>query len=222
VIAAAALLVLPAAARADGDPASDVLLGQDVFFPYAPATSDGVARALLELTRRTRADGWPIKVAIIATPKDLGVWTSLFTAPQQYARLLGQELRHPRLLVVTPVGFGGQRLGDGVNRALAGLDPVEGGGDPLARQALTAVARLSAQDGHAVTMPRIDTSVLGRRPYREAATLHGGSPTPSAALPATRVNKNGGGSSWLIYVVPLAFVLAGLTVMTLREARSES
>ena len=32
-----AALAIPAAARADGDPASDVLLLQDAYLPYSPA-----------------------------------------------------------------------------------------------------------------------------------------------------------------------------------------
>ena len=34
VAMSASLIAPPAAARADGDPASDVLIGQDVFLPY--------------------------------------------------------------------------------------------------------------------------------------------------------------------------------------------
>ena len=79
------------AARADGDPASDILISRDVFFPYAPPTSNGVAQALLELTRRTRRAGWPIKVAIIATPQDLGSAGSLYASPQPYTNALTRD-----------------------------------------------------------------------------------------------------------------------------------
>src|SRR3954469_18816810 len=173
--------VLPAAAapaaRADGDPASDILLGQDVFFPYSPPTSQGVATALIELTKRARKAGWPIKVTIIATPQDLGAAASLYGNPQGYANFLSSEIGGGklRLLVVMSSGFGGQNLGAGVDKALDGLGPIDGGGDPLAKLALTAVARLAAGDGHKVAVPAIDTSDAGRRPYRENAALHGGS-----------------------------------------------
>jgi hypothetical protein len=194
-----------------------VLLQQDVFLPYSPPTSDGVARALLDLTRRMRADGWPIKVAIVASPNDLGAYGALFSDPQHYTNVLAQELRNPRLLVVTPVGFGGRQLGDGVNRALDGLEPVQGGGDRLARQALIAVARLAAEDGHRVTMPPVDTSPRGRRPYRETAQLHGNSPgaatTPGAAGP----RSGEGGSPLLVYGGPVALVVALLLGMSLRD-----
>jgi hypothetical protein len=33
------LLVTPAAVLADADPASDVLLGEDIFYPYSPPGS---------------------------------------------------------------------------------------------------------------------------------------------------------------------------------------
>lgn len=217
IVAVAAVLATPASAHADGDPASDVLLRQDVFFPYAPPTSNGVARALLELTRRTRADGWPIKVAIIASDQDLGAWGALFSDPQRYADVLAQELRNPRLLVVMPFGFGGQRLGAGVNRALAGLPPVQGGGDALARQAMTAVARLAAEDGHRVAVPAVDASTLGRRPYRESAQLHTRAQAPAAtsAVSSPATGKNGT-PAWL-YVAPVALVVAFLLALTLRD-----
>jgi hypothetical protein len=37
--AALVALVVPATALADGDPASDVLLGRDAYLPYAPPPS---------------------------------------------------------------------------------------------------------------------------------------------------------------------------------------
>src|SRR3954447_5871826 len=85
------------AGRADGDPASDVLISQDVFFPYAPPTSNGVAQALLELTRRTPRAGWPLKVAITATAQALGSAASLYASPQPYVNFLASEIGGPKL-----------------------------------------------------------------------------------------------------------------------------
>src|SRR4051794_10536359 len=45
-LVAAAVLLTPAAARADGDPASDVLLGQDVFVTYTVRVPRARAREL--------------------------------------------------------------------------------------------------------------------------------------------------------------------------------
>src|SRR3954468_12762043 len=211
------------AARADGDPASDILISRDVFFPYAPPTSNGVAQALLELTRRTRRAGWPIKVAVIATAQDLGSAASLYSSPQQYANFLASEIGGPklRLLVVMPAGFGGQNLGAGVDKALAGLGPIEGGGDPLAKLALSAVARLAAGDGHKIAVPAIDTSGAGKRPYRQDVSLHGASPAagkvPQRAKPPG--GGGGGGASWLIYAAPVVLILGAMPVMARRDRR---
>ncbi len=167
-------------------------------------------------SRGERADGWPIKVAIVATPSDLGDVGALFTRPQEYADLLARENRIPRLLVVTPVGIGGQRLGAGVDRGLSGLHPVQPGSDRLERQALTAVQRLAALDGHRVTAPEIDMSTLGRRPYRQTVTVHRG---PRGASP----RESGGGSapgaggiSPLLFAAPIALAALLLGGATLR------
>ena len=75
----------PRAARADGDPASDVLLGENVFYPYAPPVSPALQKTLNAETAAAKAAGFPLKVALIAAPVDLGVIPDLFGKPQQYA-----------------------------------------------------------------------------------------------------------------------------------------
>lgn len=216
-VALALVLGLPAAVSANGDPPSDALLAADVYLPFTPATSVGAARALLALAHRTRADGWPIKIAIVATPGDLGDVANLFTRPQDYANFLAPEIGNPRLLVVTPLGFGGQKLGAHVDDALAGLQPVQAGDDRLERQALTAVARLAAADGHRVVVPAVDASEQGRRPYRQNLALH--RPAPAAARPpgAGRTNGNAGRTSPLAYGAPVAVVLLLLSGVMLRD-----
>jgi hypothetical protein len=210
-------LGLPAAASANGDPPSDGLLGQDVYLPFTPATSDGAARALLALAHRTRADGWPIKIAIVATPSDLGDVANLFTRPQDYANFLAPEIGNPRLLVVTPVGFGGEKLGAHVDAALAGLRPLAPGDDRLERQALTAVARLAAADGHRVAVPIVDTSEQGRRPYRQNLTLHQARPPTARPPGARRTNTSASRTSPLVYGAPVAVVLLLLAGVMLRD-----
>jgi hypothetical protein len=216
-VALALVLGAPATASANGDPPSDALLGQDVYLPFTPATSDGAARALLTLARRTRADGWPIKIAIVATPTDLGDVANLFTRPQEYANFLAPEIGRPRLLVVTPVGFGGQKLGVHVDAALAGLQPAQAGGDRLERQALTAVARLAAADGHRVAVPAVDTSDQGRRPYRQNLTLHQQRPATARPPAARTTSKRASRTSPLVYAAPVAVVLLLLGGAMLRD-----
>src|SRR3954453_18953162 len=110
----------PGGPRADGDPASDFLLQQDAYYPYAPKTSPRMRTALDGLLKRVRAAGYPMKVALIGTAADLGSYPNLFTDPQRYANLLAQELstithggkkeNQLHLLVVFPSSFAGSGL----------------------------------------------------------------------------------------------------------------
>src|SRR5438105_1386416 len=65
--------LMPAGAIADGDPASDVLLGENVFYPYSPPVSASLQKSLNATTAAAKRSGFPIKVALIASPVDLGV-----------------------------------------------------------------------------------------------------------------------------------------------------
>src|SRR5581483_8811155 len=100
-----ALLLAPALALADGDPASDVLLGQNVYYPYSPPVTGSIQRALNNLTARARVSGFPVKVALVQSPVDLGVIPDLFGKPQKYADFLDQEISFQStqvLLIVMP------------------------------------------------------------------------------------------------------------------------
>jgi hypothetical protein len=104
----ALLAVLPGAARANGDPASDVLYLQDTYLPYEPP-SEAAGSDLRAAVADANKAGYRTKVAVIAAPDDLGLVASLFGQPQVYARFLGAEIRAfftGHLLVVMPQGFG--------------------------------------------------------------------------------------------------------------------
>src|SRR5581483_10522920 len=106
VLAAVAGLAT-SAARADGDPASDVLYFQDVFLPYAKPSA-GAAKQLESAVAAANKAGFRIKVAVIQSEQDLGSVPSLFNRQDIYARFLGAELKlfyTQRLLVVMPAGF---------------------------------------------------------------------------------------------------------------------
>jgi MYXO-CTERM domain-containing protein len=153
LLAAAALV--PISALADGDPASDVLLGENVFYPYSPPVSSSLQKTLdAETAAATRA-GFPVKVALIASPVDLGVIPDLFGKPQQYARFLDQEISFQtkqQLLVVMSTGYGVQGLGRPATTAAGSLArPAGKQSNDLARAAITAVAKLSAAAGHPIT-----------------------------------------------------------------------
>jgi len=52
-----AFCVLPGVALGDGDPASDVLLGENVFYPYSPPTSPPLMKRLDATTAARAATG---------------------------------------------------------------------------------------------------------------------------------------------------------------------
>ena len=157
LIALALPALVPVVASADGDPASDVLLAQDVYYPYAPKVSKPLSDALTGLLKRVRADGYPMKVALIQAPSDLGSYPNLFGDVQSYANLLAKEISYnsrPHLLVVMPTGFGGENLGDKVDSALAGIKVNQSAqSDGLAQAALVAVAHVASANGHATAVP---------------------------------------------------------------------
>jgi hypothetical protein len=205
VLAAATLVGLGAAvaaapARADGDPASDVLLGLDVFYPYSPQVTASLQHTLNAATAAARKAHAPIKVALIDSPVDLGVIPDLFGKPQQYAQFLDQEIsfqsKQP-LLVVMPAGYGSQGLPAKAASVLAGLPkPAGRQSNDLAHAAVLAVAKLAAAEGH-----------------------------PIASVPGVPSGSSGGGSSTTILVVLIAAALVTATafaVITLRRRQTAS
>jgi hypothetical protein len=153
------------ASRADGDPASDYLLTENVYLPYrspSPAVSRGLRRAADDVYAR----GDRVKVAPIYSVDDLGAIPSLFGRPGDYAEFLGIELGLwyvGPLLVVMPAGFGiydGGRS-TGVEEQVLRSIPISAGNlDDLARSATRALQRLEAAD--AVRSP--DIKPPGDRP----------------------------------------------------------
>ena len=120
LLVAVGTAVSAAASLADGDPASDYLLTQNVSFPYqspSPAVSAELGRAVDDVYLH----GNRVKIALIYTVDDLGAIPSLFGNPTDYARFLGIELGLwyvGPLLVVMPAGFG---IYDGGRSTAAGV-----------------------------------------------------------------------------------------------------
>ncbi len=155
VALAVALLAPPPATLADGDPASDVLIGENVFYPYSPAVSASLQKTLNAETAAASRAHFPLKVALIQSPVDLGAIPTLFGKPEQYAAFLDQEISFLNmkqlLLVVMPNGYGVQGLGQAATTAAASLSkPRSGQSDDLARAAIMAVPKLAAAAGHPV------------------------------------------------------------------------
>ncbi len=151
-------------ARADGDPASDVLATQPLFLAQdAGFTPSAQAQLAAELAATERAHH-PLRVAIVAGRTDLGSVTALWRQPAAYARFLDQELSSVYagpLLVVMPDGVGA--AGAGADRLLgsgarshgqagaAGSGASASAGPGLQRVALSAVARFMRMTGQPVT-----------------------------------------------------------------------
>ena len=174
VILALAAGSFATSARADGDPASDVLATQPLFLPQDAGIPLAQQNQLTALLGAAASNGYQLRVAIIASSTDLGSVTELWRHPQTYARFLGQELslvyRGP-LLVIMPNGFGLERLNPAAPAnpsALAGVRipaggaglgtvaltaTIPAGGAGLGTVALTAIQRLADASGHSLHVP---------------------------------------------------------------------
>jgi hypothetical protein len=189
-------ILLPAQeAAADGDPASDVLLLQDVYLPYAPGVPQPLGKTITDLLKTTRKAGFPLKVAIVAQPKDLGAVPQYFDKPQSYAPFLQSEIafnsKKP-LLIVMPAGYGFAGLPAGTDQALEGVDPPKSAnGEDLGRAAVTAIVKLSEAAGH---------------------------PVPTPKLPKASSGGGGGGTSpALVFGVPVALLALGGLLAAIRR-----
>lgn len=143
-------------ARADGDPASDILLVQDVFVTYSVQVPKADTSQLEALVGAAKREKLVVKVAVIATPADLGAVPSLFGKPKVYAQFLGREIYNiypGRLLVVMPNGYGVGRGGALVPREQRALDALPrpgSGGSALVAAAERAIRRLAALHGKTI------------------------------------------------------------------------
>jgi hypothetical protein len=154
-----AALAVATPAFADGDPASDYLLGQSVFAPYGKNVPVGDAGRLTQLVTDVRAQGFPIKVALIGSRPDLGAVTSLWLQPQRYAQFLSQELFYVHkgsLLIVMPNGYGIAKLGKPQPADRKILASVPNAGREIAnlpQAAIGAVVALADARGIVATIP---------------------------------------------------------------------
>lgn len=153
-----ATLVAPAAAQADGDPASDILPDADVYYPYSPSVSNSETKRLNALLAEAAKKKVHMKVALIATTQDMGVVVALFGKPVQYAPFLAQELAFAfkgPLIVVMPQGVaivGGTAKGMAAAKA-AGPKAVSvtTTADPLAQAAKKMLKAYAATSGIKLT-----------------------------------------------------------------------
>ncbi len=149
LLALALALVTATRAAADADPASDILLGSQVFYPYQPAVSPALRSQLQKQLGGLKANGMNLKVAIIQSPVDLGALPSIFGKPQQYAEFLDREISFQKpqpLLVVMPNGFGLAHAGPTSSVAGVKIDKAQKS-NGLAAAAVQAVDRIAKANG---------------------------------------------------------------------------
>jgi hypothetical protein len=158
-------------ARADGDPASDVLAEQTAFIPAGRGIPTVDQARLETVIRSATRRGLRVRVALIAARSDLGAITELWRQPAQYARFLGTELTDVfsgTLIVVMPNGYGVWIVGRHASSAAlqrAGSSligaPLAQSGRATAAAAVVAVRRVAAAAGDPLPDPRIGSASPG-------------------------------------------------------------
>jgi hypothetical protein len=195
-----AALATPSAAQADGDPASDVLLLQDVYLPYQPVVPKPVSNALTATVKQLHKNGVPLKVAVIASPTDLGTVPQFMGRPGPYASFLESEIKFNKakpLLVVMQAGYGTAEVPSNLAASLESVPkPASGSADALGRAAIDAVLKVAAASGHPIAKPK---------------------------LPASSAGGSGGGgtSPAIIFGVPVLLLAIGGGLAALRARQSE-
>ena len=153
---AAACLFFPAAASANGDPASDYLLVQSVFLPFNAKIDPKVTAQLSDTIRAADSAGFKVKVAVVGSRYDLGTAFSLYNKAQRYSEFLGLEISfvfRGHLIVVMPNGFGTSISGKKDERGIKALKPLPPPGKGATKEtkaATAAVRKLAAAYGHPV------------------------------------------------------------------------
>jgi hypothetical protein len=160
LVVAAVVLSFPGTAQANGDPASDYLLVQDLFLPFNAKIDADTVERLRDVIAGAEKGGYKIKVALILSRYDLGTAFSLYNKPQRYAQFLGLELSflyQGNLLVVMPKGHGFAVNGEADPPSSRVLKPLpEPGRDAteLASSATRAVTRLATASGHQIVLSK--------------------------------------------------------------------
>jgi hypothetical protein len=186
VAAFAAALVAANAASAHGDPSTHMLESENLYPAVASRPSQALELRLIGLLRAAAAQGYPVKVALIASADDLEE-ASMLARPQAYAEYVQRELggastlRAP-LVVIGPSGFGvsGRELRDGRLRSIRGTTawpPLRGlsvppgaDGDALARTALAVVRRATSAAGRPLPADVASATYVVAPPARGAGS----------------------------------------------------
>jgi len=219
-------LVAAPAARADGDPASDILPTEDVYYGYGIDLRSKAAAQLPAMLATARENGYEIKVALISGFVDLGIATWMWLDPREYARYLGEELSlvySGRLLVLMRNGYGvyyGGKVPGKERRVIARLEPPGRAAHFLA-SAIRGVQALAAADGVKLRVPDVTPPPGGIKmgqahPSPTAAPDSSLTETPTVT-PAPPASGTSG--AWLFLVPVGLFVVAALAAIGFARRR---
>jgi hypothetical protein len=203
VACVAALLALGAApsAYADGDPASDVLTEQPVFYGSALDLRSKPAAQLDALVKEAKRRGYPVNVVVISRLEDMGSATYLYDDPERYSDFLAGEIGccvTGRLLIVMPGGFGVAHIGHSSrpDRKVVEALPAPGAVAKLLPAAIDGVVALAAASGVKLAVPDVQPLPNGVD-----------QPVTHASAPSTRTRggaASDSGGDWALYLVPVA------------------
>lgn len=200
-LAAAALfaMLVAAPARADGDPASDILYGDNVFLSLVSPDVNAKGKVLEQLTAAAARRGLPLKVAVVQSRTDLGAVPQLFGKAKWYVKFLRAEITYGRWKGTLIVVMNGKPGGV----AVAG---------PAARQASARVGRLSIPP-HASLDQLGDVAIAAVRAVAKS----------QIRLPAVHERSSSHSGRGLaldaIVVAAATLIAAALVVLTLRKPR---
>jgi hypothetical protein len=220
LLAALVLLALAApAARADGDPASDVLPEQPVFYGSALDLKSKQAAQLDALVKQAKSQGYDINVAVISRLEDMGSATQFWGDMDNYGAFLAGEIGccvKGRLLIVMPAGYGVTYLGHSSTADRKVIADLPAPGDDvknLMPGAMDAVVKLAAKSGVTLAIPDVTPAPDGvsqRATHAAAANIGTAGGSGSA---------NGGSGVWL-YLLPIAaVVIVALLIIMRRRLR---
>ena len=209
-------------ARANGDPASHVLLEQAVFYGGALDLESKPAAQLDALVRESRRRGYPISVAVISRLEDMGTADYLYDDPDNYADFLAGEIGccvRGRLLIVMPGGFGVTyiRHSSRADRELVDGLPPPGGVGNLLPATIDAVRRLAAAAGVKLAVPDVapPPGGVGQPATHADVTPAPGSVPQPATQPSARPVQTRGAwytGTWL-YALPVVILVVALALL---------
>ncbi|HEX6022352.1 MAG TPA: hypothetical protein VFZ00_10180 [Solirubrobacter sp.] len=212
-------------AWADGDPAGDVLIQQNVFYGSKLDLRSKEAAQLMALTEQAKEKGYEIRVAALTVPEDLGAIGYLWDDPTNYADFLTAEIQavyRERTLVVMPAGLGIWWRDHDFADEQAILDELGGPGtDPskVMPLAMEAIVKLAAAQDIELTIPDVEPPPGGVT--QPASHYQQGQNVANAAGGAASAPESGGGS-WLFALPALIVVVAAGFILVRRRLSSSA